>query len=60
MSTRIEPSCSNCYFQLSGLCALPGDTVCPTFRATGSGSPSSSRHAQLVLRPIATPTTQAA
>lgn len=33
MSDRSESTCSDCYFRRAGLCALPGETVCPTFRA---------------------------
>jgi hypothetical protein len=32
MSKTTEASCSNCYFRQAGLCALPGDTPCPTHR----------------------------
>jgi hypothetical protein len=27
-----EASCADCYFRAAGLCALPGNTPCPTFR----------------------------
>jgi hypothetical protein len=30
---RGRVSCNDCYFRASGLCALPGDDPCPTFRA---------------------------
>ncbi|HVM68462.1 MAG TPA: hypothetical protein VM204_01330 [Gaiellaceae bacterium] len=33
MSKRAEASCNDCYFRRAGLCALPGDAPCPTFRA---------------------------
>ena len=32
MSKRIETTCSDCYFRRAGLCALPGNSPCPTFR----------------------------
>jgi hypothetical protein len=32
MSKNGPVSCSDCYFRRAGLCALPGDTPCPTFR----------------------------
>ncbi len=32
MSKLIEASCNNCYFRQAGLCALPGNTPCPTHR----------------------------
>ena len=46
-----KASCTNCYFRREGLCALPGDTPCPTFRAvTSAGQPVPPRQATLVLR----------
>jgi hypothetical protein len=32
MGKLSEANCSDCYFRRAGLCALPGDTPCPTFR----------------------------
>lgn len=32
MSKRPKATCSECYFRRAGLCALPGETICPTFR----------------------------
>lgn len=32
-----KASCNDCYFRREGLCALPGDTPCPTFRAVAAG-----------------------
>jgi hypothetical protein len=32
MSKSGPVSCDDCYFRRAGLCALPGDTPCPTFR----------------------------
>jgi hypothetical protein len=32
MSKRSDLTCGDCYFRRAGLCALPGDTPCPTFR----------------------------
>ena len=31
-------TCAECYFRRAGLCALPTDTPCPTFRAHTRGS----------------------
>jgi hypothetical protein len=40
MSKRAVATCEDCYFRRAGLCALPGDTPCPTFRAaTGRLTP---------------------
>jgi hypothetical protein len=51
MSKTAVVSCSNCYFRSEGLCALPGDTPCPTFRAFAKGNLVPPRQAPLVLRP---------
>ncbi len=32
MGKRDDVSCNDCYFRQAGLCALPGDAPCPTFR----------------------------
>jgi hypothetical protein len=32
MSKRSNATCSDCYFRRAGLCALPGEDICPTFR----------------------------
>lgn len=37
MSKRSEASCTECYFRRAGLCALAGDTPCPTFRRATAG-----------------------
>ena len=31
---RSEATCDDCYFRRERLCALPGNVVCPTYRAT--------------------------
>ncbi len=33
MSKRAVATCEDCYFRREGLCALPGNMPCPTFRA---------------------------
>ena len=37
MSKRAKATCSDCYFRRAGLCALPGETTCPTFRLHTAG-----------------------
>jgi hypothetical protein len=37
MSKKNQATCSDCYFRRAGLCALPGETTCPTFRAQTAG-----------------------
>ena len=55
MSKRTEASCNDCYFRRAGLCALPGDTPCPTFRlAARTLEPP--RQPRLVPRPAPVPT----
>jgi len=50
-STRLEVTCNDCYFRREALCALPGNTPCPTFRAVTAGKLTPPRHPQLVARP---------
>jgi len=52
MSKRIEATCSDCYFRRAGLCALPGETVCPTFRAYAVGRLAPPPQPRLVPRPF--------
>lgn len=49
-----KPSCNDCYFRRERLCALPGETICPTFRAvTSAGQLLPPRQPRLVMRPAA-------
>ena len=32
-------SCEDCFFRRAQLCALPGNTVCPTFRPVEAAAP---------------------
>jgi hypothetical protein len=50
MSKRPKATCSDCYFRKEGLCALPGEAVCPTFRLRVLAPP---KQAPLVARPLA-------
>jgi hypothetical protein len=52
MSKSVKASCSDCYFRGAGLCALPGETVCPTFRAATAGQLTPPLQPRLVLRPV--------
>jgi hypothetical protein len=38
MSKRNRSSCNDCYFRQAGLCALPGEEVCPTFRRAAAAA----------------------
>jgi hypothetical protein len=48
MSNKKCITCNDCYFRRAGLCALPGNEVCPTFRLYAAGSMAPPRQAQLV------------
>jgi hypothetical protein len=50
MTTQANRSCNDCYFRQAGLCALPGNTPCPTFRAQARGSLGQSQQ-----RPVTAP-----
>lgn len=49
-----KASCNDCYFRREGLCALAGETICPTFRAVAAGGQLlPPRQPRLVIRPSA-------
>jgi len=49
-----KSTCNDCYFRREGLCALPGNAVCPTFRAvTAGGHIVPPRQPRLVMRQVA-------
>jgi hypothetical protein len=53
VSKKSEATCGDCYFQRAGLCALPGEAICPTFRRYAAAlQPPVQPH--LVPRPLAT------
>jgi hypothetical protein len=52
MSKRAKATCSDCYFRRAGLCALPGEAACPTFRLEASGALAPPKQPQLVPRPL--------
>lgn len=52
MSKRNKATCSDCYFRHAGLCALPGETVCPTFRLNAAGRLVPPVQPRLVARPL--------
>lgn len=45
-----QVTCEDCYFRREGLCAIPGNTVCPTFRAVGAGALAPPEQPPLVAR----------
>jgi hypothetical protein len=53
MSKRPKASCSDCYFRQAGLCALSGETVCPTFRLAAKGRMTAPQQPRLVPRTVA-------
>jgi hypothetical protein len=60
MSKRINATCNDCYFRREGLCALPGETICPTFRAYAVGRLVPPPQPRLVARPLASAAAHAA
>jgi hypothetical protein len=38
MAKKAGATCADCYFRQAGLCALPGDVPCPTFRLAARGT----------------------
>jgi len=52
MAKLAKPTCADCYFRRAGLCALPTEVPCPTFRAYARGSLAPSQQAPLIVRPL--------
>jgi hypothetical protein len=52
MSTQAKLTCNDCYFRKAGLCALPGNSPCPTFRAQSRGSLGHSQQPRLIERAL--------
>jgi hypothetical protein len=53
MTNRTQATCSDCYFRRAGLCALPGETTCPTFRLDTKGRLTPPKQPRLVPRAVA-------
>ena len=53
MSKKTKATCNDCYFRCAGLCALPGEDVCPTFRMQAPGRLVPPQHPRLVPRTLA-------
>jgi hypothetical protein len=49
---RPKGTCDDCYFRRAGLCALPGNVACPTYRAATAGELSPPPQARLVPRTL--------
>jgi hypothetical protein len=60
MTKSPEATCTDCYFRCAGLCALPGELPCPTFRAARAGALEPPRQPILVPRPTRAYATAAA
>jgi hypothetical protein len=52
MKTRLTATCDDCFFRREGLCALAGNTPCPTFRAAEKGTLAPPRQPPLIPRPV--------
>jgi hypothetical protein len=50
MSKRGISTCDDCYFRREGLCALPGNTPCPTFREANVGRLTPPTQPRLIVR----------
>jgi hypothetical protein len=53
MPKLVNVTCEDCYFRRAGLCAIPGNAPCPTFRAHTRGSLVPPRQPRLVPRSLA-------
>ncbi len=60
MSKRTDVTCADCYFRRAGLCALPGESPCPTFRLDVRGALMPPRQPRLVPRTLGAAATHAA
>ena len=52
MNKEAAITCADCYFRRAGLCALPGDEPCPTFRPHVRGGLQPPRYPRLVPRAL--------
>lgn len=52
MNKRTQATCSDCYFRRAGLCALAGETPCPTFRIDAVGKLAPPPQPRLVPRAL--------
>jgi hypothetical protein len=50
MTKRLANTCDDCFFRRAELCALPGNTPCPTFRRAKSAL-EPPRQPKLIARP---------
>lgn len=49
---RTDLTCDDCYFRRAGLCALKGNTPCPTFRTATRGTLTPPLQPRLVPRTL--------
>jgi hypothetical protein len=52
MAKVANVTCADCYFRRAGLCALPTEVPCPTFRSVARGALAPSQQARLIARPL--------
>jgi hypothetical protein len=52
MSAKNCVTCNDCYFRRAGLCAIPAEVPCPTFRLHSRGTLVPPRQPRLVPRPL--------
>jgi hypothetical protein len=53
LSKKTKATCNECYFRRAGLCALPGEEICPTFRVQATRGLVPPPQPPLVARPLA-------
>jgi hypothetical protein len=53
MSKKTKATCNDCYFRCAGLCALPAEEICPTFRLQATGRLVPPQQPRLVARSLA-------
>jgi hypothetical protein len=52
MAKLAGATCADCYFRQEGLCAIPTEQPCPTFRAYARGALAPAKQPRLVPRPF--------
>jgi len=52
VSKKTKATCNDCFFRCAGLCALPGEEICPTFRLQATGRLLPPQQPRLVPRPL--------
>jgi hypothetical protein len=51
LGKKTKATCNDCYFRCAGLCALPSEDICPTFRLAAAHL-EPPQQPRLVARPL--------